>query len=156
MQLSFNFALEEFLISQTAARRGRVIEATPAEVENLRRLCQYVLQPLRQSLGAPIVITSGLRPAWLNAAVGGSHKSAHVAGRAADIQVPGFSPVEVCAHIHDLGLPVDQCIHEFPPNGWTHVSIAAQGTAPRVQFLTAYAIDDGRSIRTDYKIGIHA
>ena len=44
MQLSEHFELAEFLVSETAARRGIANEPTPEVIENLRRLCQSVLQ----------------------------------------------------------------------------------------------------------------
>ena len=45
--LSDNFNLSEFTKSQTALRNG--IDNTPSEevIENLRALCENVLQPLR-------------------------------------------------------------------------------------------------------------
>lgn len=152
MSLSPNFSLPEFCTSQTAARLGRSIEPTESDIINLTRLCRTVLEPLRAALGRPIVITSGLRPQWLNAAIGGSKTSAHMDGRAADIVVPGMSPLEVCRKVGELGLPVDQCIHEFPPHGWCHVGIAAEGEPARNQYLTA-RVKNGR---TTYEIGVNA
>jgi zinc D-Ala-D-Ala carboxypeptidase len=138
--------------SQTAARMGRLIEATPADIQNLARLCVLVLEPLRDALDRPIVITSGLRPEWLNAEIRGSKTSAHVTGRAADIKVPGMTPLEVCQMVRTLMLPVDQCIHEFPPQGWTHIGIAAEGTQRRNQFLTARVVNG----KTIYESGVNA
>jgi hypothetical protein len=152
MNLSAHFELAEFCTSQTAARLGRVIEPTASDVRNLRRLCVTVLEPLRLDLGRPIVISSGLRPEWLNIMIGGSSSSAHLDGRAADILVPGLTPLEVCQRVGALRLPVDQCIHEFPPQGWTHVGISVDGEAPRKQFLTARALTG----RTVYEPGVHA
>ena len=40
MQLSEHFELAEFLVSETAARRGISNEPTPEVIKNLRRLCQ--------------------------------------------------------------------------------------------------------------------
>ena len=93
MQLSEHFELAEFLVSETAARRGISNEPTPEVIENLRRLCQSVLEPLRVKLARPVVITSGYRSLALNRAVGGSPTSHHMQGRAADLIVPGMSPL---------------------------------------------------------------
>jgi len=152
MNLSAHFTLREFLVSQTAARMGRVILPTEADIRNLTRLCVAVLEPLRIDLGRPILITSGLRPAWLNAAIGGSKTSAHMDGRAADIDVPGLTPLDVCERVRALSLPIDQCILEFPPHGWCHVGIAQEGARPRNQYLTARTV----SGRTVYSMGIAA
>lgn len=46
MQLSEHFERAELLVSETAARRGIANEPTPEIIENLRRLCQSVLEPL--------------------------------------------------------------------------------------------------------------
>lgn len=152
MMLSESFELREFLTSQVASRLGRVIEPTQDEVDSLRRLCVLVLQPLRDDLGRIVVVSSGLRPQWLNRIVGGSTTSAHVWGGAADIGVPGVTPLAVCRRVEALGLPVDQCIHEFPPHGWCHVGIARPGLSPRGQMLTARVGSGG----TMYEDGLSA
>jgi hypothetical protein len=138
-RLSPNFLLSEFTRSQAAARQGRdviVLPDSPVEY-SLRRLCKLVLQPLREAVG-PIQVTSGYRPAWLNELIGGSPRSQHGFGLAADIVAAGMSPLQLCRRIHALGLPYDQLIHEF--SGWCHVSIAADGLA-RAEQLTAYHQD---------------
>ena len=61
MQLSEHFELAEFLVSETAARRGIANEPTPEIVDNLQQLCQVVLEPLRRQLKRPVLITSGFR-----------------------------------------------------------------------------------------------
>ncbi len=133
MKLSEHFELAEFLVSETAARRGIANEPTPEVIENLRRLCQLVLQPLRIKLGRPVVITSGYRSPALNRAVGGSPTSHHMQGRAADIIAPGMTPLVVCQAAHQLRLPCAQIIHEF--GRWTHLAVALSDE--RTQLLTA-------------------
>jgi zinc D-Ala-D-Ala carboxypeptidase len=150
MKLAAHFSLAEFCVSQTSARRGKRIEPTEAEIHNLTRLCVTVLEPLRIDLGRPIVVTSGLRPLWLNQAIGGSKTSAHMDGRAADIVVPGMSPLEVCRRVCELRLLVDQCIYEF--GEWTHLGIAPYDARPRDQYLTARVLNG----RTVYEIGVNA
>ena len=133
MQLSEHFELVEFLVSETAARRGIANEPTPQIIDNLRRLCQLVLEPLRVKLARPVVITSGYRSLALNRAVGGSPTSHHMQGRAADIIVPGMTPLAVCQAVNQLKLPCVQIIHEF--GRWAHLSVAASNE--RTQLLTA-------------------
>ncbi len=131
-QLSPHFSLHEFLSSETAARMGREVVPSPDELKNLARLCETLLEPIRVKLARPMVITSGLRPAWLNVAIGGSPKSAHMDGLAADVKIVGMSPATFCRWVRDNGFTVDQCIEEF--GQWSHLSIAP---APRNQYLTA-------------------
>ena len=49
-------------------------------------LCNYVLEPIRNYLQTPIIITSGYRCPELNKAVGGNPESQHMIGEAADIR----------------------------------------------------------------------
>lgn len=144
--LSNNFNLKEFLRSQTAERRG--IDMTPSMNvrDNLRDLCQKILQPLRDHIKKPISITSGYRPKELNRIIGSSDTSQHVKGEAADFVVHGLTPYEVCEMIDKSMLPFDQCINEF--NKWVHVSISDN---PRKQMLTAYR--EGGKVK--YKAGLY-
>lgn len=134
MRLSAHFELAEFTRSQTAARQGIAMDPPEAVQANLARLCALVLEPLRLALG-PVFVSSGFRPPELNRLVGGSPRSAHVDGRAADIAVPGMSPAAVAEWLVASGLPFDQIIHEF--GQWVHVAVAPEGAEPRREALTA-------------------
>ena len=61
MKLTDNFNLKEMIQSQTALRNG--IDNTPSleHIENLKLLCENILQPLRDDYNLPLVITSGYR-----------------------------------------------------------------------------------------------
>ena len=86
--LSPHFCLLEFTENATAKRHGIVNEAPPEAVENLRALCVHTLEPLRNALGLPIIITSGYRCKALNhLLVYHSVKSQHMKGEAADFYV---------------------------------------------------------------------
>ena len=91
--LSPHFKLSEFVVSETASRHG--IDNTPPEeaVENLRRLCQGTLEPLREALQLPVVITSGFRTKALNDRLAhSSERSQHMQGCAADFYVSSAEP----------------------------------------------------------------
>lgn len=138
VRLGKYFYLREFLRSETAARMGRKIEdPKPEIIQELGRLVELVLDPLREELGSPITIFSGWRPKWLNTAVGGSGRSDHMTGRAADLVAAGISNPNICRLVKEMGLPFKQCILEFPPNGWVHLSIMPEGQPPKREFLTA-------------------
>lgn len=127
MKLSENFSLQELLKSQTALRKGIDNKPTdPSVITNLQVLCEKVLQPVRTHFAKPVVINSGYRSPKLNKAIGGSNKSQHTKGEAADIEIPGLSNKELAEYIED-NLPFDQLILEFyngvdPNSGWVHVS----------------------------------
>lgn len=135
MKLSANFDLSEMTVSQSAARLGLSNKPGAAETNNLKRLCQDVLQPLRDYLKKPVLISSGYRSPAVNRAVGGASTSAHMTGRAADIHVPGLTTAQLVNKIHGLGLPIDQVIDEF--GSWVHVGIAPDGSRPRGEYLAA-------------------
>ena len=119
MQLSNNFYLNEFTISQVAERHGYKNEPNEKQIENLRLLCLNVLQPLREIINVPIFINSGFRSLDVNAAVGGKFNSQHLEGKAADFIVPSMNLVEVFNIIMQK-LSFDQLIYEF--GKWIHVS----------------------------------
>ena len=145
-RLSKNFTLDEFLVSQTAERHG--IDMTPPEpvIDNLQRLVDTIMQPLRDDVGSPIFISSGYRPNELNRRIGGSRTSEHVNGNAADFRVAGMTPYETCKRIEALGLPYDQLIHEF--GRWVHVGVR---DTLRSQELTDYRNRNGL---VAYAVGI--
>ena len=61
-----HFALLEFTESATARKYGIDNTPTPEIVENIRSLCVNTLEPLREELGQPVIITSGYRCKALN------------------------------------------------------------------------------------------
>lgn len=125
MKLSKNFTLQEMVHSYTAVKKGLLNEPNEAQIENIRILCENVLQPLRDALG-PIYISSGFRSVELNTAIGGSSSSQHCAlkGAASDIDM-GKRNAEVFNYIKDH-LVWDQLIAEGVDSGgnmnWVHVS----------------------------------
>ena len=124
IKLSENFSLAE--MEHTNHRVEN--RAGPREVEALEALCQNVLQPIRDHFGAPVHVSSGFRSAALNKIVGGSSKSQHCKGEAADISVQGVANVDVLEFIRD-NLPFDQVIAELldmrdGSAGWIHVSFS--------------------------------
>lgn len=58
-----------------------------------------LLESLREHFGKPILITSGNRCPKHNKKIGGSPKSQHLHGRAADIIIEGVSPRSVTSYL---------------------------------------------------------
>lgn len=117
---NLNFTISELIKSDTAEKNG--INNTPDinSLDNLLELIFYVLQPLRDKLKKPIVITSGFRSVKVNILVGGVDNSQHLYGQAADITVNGMSAVQLFDFVKNSGIEYDQCINEY--NSWVHVS----------------------------------
>ena len=126
MNLTANFSLHELSKSETALRMG--LDNTPDDeaTENLRLLCEKVLQPVRDHYGKGVKVNSAYRSPESNAAVGGSKTSDHCKGMAADIEIPGVANADLAQFIMD-NLDYTQLILEFytpgiPDSGWVHVS----------------------------------
>ncbi len=98
---------------------------------NLRHLCQFILDPLREELG-PIKVNSGYRSPTVNAAVGGSKTSAHMKGLAADIVSyrGDYTTADIVKAVIRLRLEVDQVI--MYESGFVHIGLSE---TPRRQFL---------------------
>jgi len=93
MKLTTNFSLNEF--------NKRNYNVPTDVLRNLIELAKN-LQVLRDEVKKPIKITSGYRPAELNAKVGGATKSRHITGQAADFKIEGYTPKQVAAIIEKL------------------------------------------------------
>lgn len=130
-KLTSHFSLEEFTLSQTAARQGLDNTPSPEVAANLLRTATG-LEAVRVVLGgAPINISSGYRSPAVNAAVGGAKNSQHLTGQACDFTAPRFGTVQqVFDAIKRSGIAYDQLIIEF--GRWVHISFADK---PRKQAL---------------------
>lgn len=133
MDLSPHFSLEEMVLSNEAVRRGISNNPNESHITALRELCVNVLEPLREEVG-PIHVSSGFRNKRVNELVGGSERSQHCRGEAADIVARSMTAYALCRKIVEMKLPFDQLIYEF--GSWAHVSYAA-GRKPRKSILTA-------------------
>jgi hypothetical protein len=154
MNLSANFSLKELTKSDTATRLG--IDNTPDEeaLDNLKTLCDKVLQPVREHFGKSVTVNSGYRSPESNAAVGGSKTSDHCKGMAADIEIAGVANADLAQWIMD-NLDYTQLILEFytkgiPDSGWVHVSYDPNNL--KKQELTAVKVAG----KTQYLQGLQA
>lgn len=140
-----HFTLEELTVSQVAARQG--LDNTPdtPAIGDLHDLVRYVLDPLREALGAPVLVNSGYRSEAVNKAVGGVRTSQHCLGQAADIHVNGMSVAELVRTVVDLHLPYDQLIDEY--GYWVHVSY---GPRHRREVLIARKVDS-KTVYTPFR-----
>ena len=153
MQLSKNFSLSEMTKSTTAETKG--IENTPSDAhkENMKLLCDKVLQPVRDHFAKGVRVTSGYRSPELCEAIGSSKTSQHAQGQAADFEITGIDNKELTEWIID-NLDFDQIILEFykdgdPNSGWVHCSYKNKDDN-RKQVLRAYRNDEGRTVYEPY------
>lgn len=123
MRLSNNFSLEELYFSSVAKEHNINNQPTREVTEALGCLVQNLLQPLRDKLRRPIIVTSGYRSPELNRLVGGAKNSQHVLGQAVDIVVQGMTPRTLAEFVTRSGLTFDQMIVEEVGNtSWLHLS----------------------------------
>lgn len=116
-----NFSMMELIHSDKA--KANNIDNVPKDVkvyDNLLKLIYNVLQPLRDDLKAPIIVSSGYRCLKLNRLLKSKDTSEHVLGMAADINVKGLTPWQVYKYIINSKLKFHQCILEY--NSWVHIS----------------------------------
>jgi putative chitinase len=152
MQLSQHFNLKEFTKSETATRKR--IDNTPnlEHANNLKMVCENILEPVRKHFGKPVRINSGYRGPALNKAVGGSAKSQHCNGEAVDFEIDGLPNPDLAKWVAD-NCDFDQIILEFydpkegPNSGWVHASYSKGKN--RKQKLTAVTVNG----KTVYKPG---
>ena len=142
MKLSKNFSRAEIEHSNTAKRLGINNEMSEKHLENMQRLVDNLIQPLRDSIG-PIRISSGYRSPSLNRAIGGSSRSQHSKAEALDLQFWEKGKMNnkvIYDWIIESGLEFDQMINEFDFS-WIHISLKKNSN--RKQILEAYKDDEG-------------
>jgi len=152
MILSKNFSLAELCKSQTAIRMGLNNNPTDDQTENLRLLCERVLQPVRDHFNDIVTISSGFRTEILSNKIGSSSKSQHCKGEAADFEIFGTPNNELADWIKE-NLMFDQLILEYytpgePNSGWVHVSYTKEINSNRKEYLMAIRDSNGK---TQYK-----
>ena len=121
------FTLNELYYSDTAITKN--IDNTPNEEvkKRLNKVIEFI-NPLRESWGSPIKITSGYRCPTLNACVDGSSTSAHMLGWAVDMQNTQGSFDKFKKFVADYlkDKKFDQCIIESSNKGtvkWVHLGL---------------------------------
>jgi len=147
MQLSLNFSLGELTKSQTATRKGIDNTPSPEHQENLKLLCESVLQPVRDHFSKVVTISSGYRSPELCTAIGSKITSQHATGQAADFEIFGVSNKTLADYI-DSELHYDQLILEYwnesdPNSGLVHCSFAEGKN--RKQYLKAYKDENNKT-----------
>ena len=126
------FTIKELCESSTA--KEHKINNSPNSVikRHLTLLVQFILDPLREKYGKPIIVSSGYRCEELNKLLNGSKTSLHKNGLAADITTGSVSEnKKLFDLIIKLNLPFDQLIDEKNYQ-WIHVSYSSK---PRKQIL---------------------
>ena len=127
MNLTEHFTLEEVTYSNNALKYN--IDNTPNKyiISNLTKICKYVMEPIRQRYGKPIIVTSGYRCLKLNTIIGGASSSQHIQGTAIDFKPKDPKDIKLLWNIIldmiDKGeIECRQLIDEYNLS-WIHISI---------------------------------
>ena len=122
-----NFSLKELTHSDIAQQNS--IDNTPSieQCDNLLNLIFYWLQPIREKLKKPMIITSGFRSYKVNFLCGGALNSGHLNGTCADFVVKGMTTQEIFNFICNTGIKFTQLIDEHSGGkNWIHIEFNKQ------------------------------
>ena len=119
--IKLNFTMSELLKSEVAEKYNIYNVPDKEHLDNLLLLICEVLQPLRNFIGKPIIITSGYRNPRLNShpLINGASNSQHTTGQAADFIIKGMNTKQIIDKVIASGVEFDQLIDELT---WVHIS----------------------------------
>lgn len=115
-----NFKISELIHSDTAVKYRINNMPDINSLDNILDLIIDCLQPIRNIINLPMIISSGYRNKQVNKIVGGKPNSQHLKGQAADFIVPGMTPKQVIDIIIENNIEYDQLINEY--DKWVHIS----------------------------------
>ena len=115
-----NFTISELIKSDTAIKNNINNMPDINSLDNLLDLIFYCLQPIRDKIKKPMIITSGFRSNLVNKLVKGVSNSQHLKGQAADFIINGMTPAQIIEKIKTYNIDFDQLINEY--DRWVHVS----------------------------------
>lgn len=121
--MNLNFKLSELIHSDTANIYKINNMPDINSLDNLQELIYFCLQPIRDKIKKPMIITSGYRNSQVNKLVGGSETSEHKRGMAADFIIHGMTNTDIVKFIKNSGIKYTQLIEEHSKSAsWVHIS----------------------------------
>lgn len=119
--IKLNFTMSELLKSEVAEKYNISNIPDKQSLDNMLILICECLQPLRNYIDKPIIISSGYRSPRLNGhpIINGAQNSQHVTGQAVDFTIKGMTPKQIIEKIIASGIEYDQVIDELT---WVHIS----------------------------------
>lgn len=112
--------MSELIHSETAISHNINNMPDINSLDNMLDLIHYVLNPIRERIKKPMIITSGYRCKKVNELVGGKDTSQHLKGQAVDFVIEGMKPSEIVNFIRNMYIEYDQLINEY--DKWVHIS----------------------------------
>lgn len=118
--MKLNFKMSELIYSNEAKKNKLNNTPNIDSLDCMLELIASVLQPIRNAIKKPMIITSGYRSPRLNKIVGGKANSQHLKGQAVDFVINGLEPEYIVKFIQGMGIEFDQLINEY--DSWVHIS----------------------------------
>ena len=120
--IKLNFTMSELLKSDIAEKYNISNIPDKKSLDNMLTLIIECLQPIRNFIDKPMIISSGYRSPRLNGhpLINSKDTSQHVTGQAVDFTVKGLTPKQVIEKVIASGVEFDQLINEH--NIWVHIS----------------------------------
>lgn len=115
-----NFKISEFIKSAVAVKNNINNYPTLEALDNILNLIVHCIQPVRNIINKPIIITSGYRCEKLNTLVKGKSNSQHKLGQAADFIIKDMKVDDIINIIKNSNIVFDQLINEY--GKWVHIS----------------------------------
>lgn len=118
--MNLNFKMSELIHSDTAVKNNINNMPDINSLDCMLDLIAHCLQPIRDKIGKPMIISSGFRNSQVNKLVGGVATSQHCKGQAVDFTIPGETVSGIIFKIQTMGIEFDQLINEY--DKWVHIS----------------------------------
>ena len=120
--IKLNFTMSELLKSDVAEKYNISNIPDKQSLDNMLILICECLQPIRNYIDKPMIISSGYRSPRLNGhpLINGSPTSQHCKGQSVDFTIKGMTPKQIIEKIKASGIEYDQLINEH--NIWVHIS----------------------------------
>lgn len=118
--MNLNFKMSELIYSEKAIENNINNMPDINSMDNMLDLIFHCLQPVRDLIKKPMIITSGFRNPLVNRLVNGEENSQHKTGQAADFIIKGMTPAQIVDVIRKSNIDYDQLINEY--DSWVHIS----------------------------------
>jgi hypothetical protein len=150
IKLSEHFTLFELCITTHRQFLKKNIQESIKYLDNARKLCSNLLEPIRNYFNKPLIVLSGFRHPQLNKIIKGSKTSQHCSFEACDFYIVGISLQNVFKAIRfDIkpDLEWGQLISEgysFNKPSWIHISLRGNRLPEKCQEVMI-SYDGGKS-----------
>ena len=128
-----NFKMSELIKSDIAIQNNINNMPDINSLDNMLNLIVFCLQPIRELIKKPMIITSGFRCQKVNFLAGGKTNSQHLKGEAVDFKISGMTPAQIINTIKNSNIEYDQLINEY--DRWVHISFVKEKNRKQILYI---------------------